>query len=259
VYHVAGVTAAKTKEGFYRGNHLATKNLLSVCAQYNSHIKRFIHVSSMAAVGPSLNGIPLNEQTPFHPITTYGKSKMAAEQEVHKHSDTFPTTIVRPPAVYGPRDVGVYTFFQSIKKGIRPLMGFKDKHVSLVHSTDLVNGIILAGESQRAAGQTYFISSERFYSWDEIGEVASRIMNKKTIRVKIPIPIVFLVAGISGFFGLFSKKPPILDFEKGRDIVQAGWICDVTKAKQDLGYKQTVSLEEGVRETIAWYREHGWL
>ena len=114
VYHLAGITKAKTKEEYYRGNHLATHNLLQAVLTTNPKLKRFVHVSSEAAVGPNTHDKPVNEQTPFHPITTYGKSKMEAEKECFALMDKLPITIIRPSVVYGPRDKDVFEDRKSV-------------------------------------------------------------------------------------------------------------------------------------------------
>jgi len=259
MYHVAGVVASKTREGFYKGNHLATRNLLNAVQQYNPGLSRFIHVSSLSAVGPSLDGHPVNETTSYHPITTYGKSKMEAEKEVLKCDGLFPWTIARPPAVYGPRDVATFDFFRTAAKGIIPLVGFDRKYVSLVHVRDLVNGIILAGERPEGANQIYFIGSRRYYDWDEIGETTMRVLGRSAVKVRVPEFLVYAVSGAVGFFSLFNKKPSVLNWEKGKDMVQKAWTCDISKAKTELGYMEMISLETGIKETIDWYRREGWM
>src|SRR5438034_1036973 len=123
VIHVAGVTAAKTKKDFYRHNQLATRGLLEATKQYAGNIERFVLISSQTAGGPSLDGNPVTEETPPHPITTYGKSKLAAEEESRQYRDDFPVTILRLPAIYGPRDSAILSFFQTVNKGIKPLIG----------------------------------------------------------------------------------------------------------------------------------------
>ena len=261
IYHVAGVVASKDRKGFFEGNQLATRNLLEAVRRYNPELKRFIHVSSQAAVGPSVSpDTPVDESAPLKPITTYGESKAAAEKEVLAAMNDIPCTIVRPPAVYGPRDVGVYSFFQVTRRGFSPLIGFDKKLVSLVHVGDLVRGFIEAGESERGVGETYFISSEQFYTWQEVGEITAKVLGKQRARfLRVPHSLVFAAAGISGFLSRFQKKPAILDFEKGRDLTRAYWICSVSKATEHFGYHQQISLEKGITETIAWYREQGWL
>ena len=259
VYHVAGVVASHSKEGFYIGNRDASKNLIEIVSRVNPNVKKFLHVSSQAAVGPSVSEQPIDETAPHHPITTYGRSKMEAEKVVLGFSDKLPITIIRPSAVYGPRDPATFDYFKTIYRGLEPLVGFRDKIVSLVHSTDLVSGIVLAGEKAEAAGHIFFISSEKRYSWTEIGNMSKEVMKKKALRVRLPEPLVYAVAATAGAFSRFSKKPSVLNFEKGRDMVQDYWTCDVGKAKTMLGYKQEVELADGVRETVSWYLQNGWM
>ncbi len=258
VYHSAGLTKAKTKEDYYKGNAEGTRNILEAAAG-SSSLKRFIHISSQAAVGPSPSPAPIDETVKAHPITTYGKSKWKAEQECLRRMTNIPITICRPPAVYGPRDKDVFEFFHTMSKGLQPMVGFNHKFVSLVHVTDLVRGFVMAGESEKASGQTYFISSKEYYGWKEIGEVTRRVMGRSALRLRIPEAGVYTIAAFAELFASFSSKPALINFEKARDMVQNYWTCDASKARRDFGYEQQVSLEEGIRATVAWYREKGWL
>jgi nucleoside-diphosphate-sugar epimerase len=259
VYHLAGLTKAMTKEEYDRGNHLATKNLLEAVLAERPGLTRFVHVSTQAAVGPSSGGVPIDETTPFHPITTYGVTKMEAEKECLRLMDRLPITITRPPAVYGPRDKDVFEFFSAMAKGLQPMIGFNNKTVSLIHVKDLVDGIIAAGEHPRAVGQTYFIASERYYDWKTVGQITARVMGKKAFRLRIPESGVYAIAAVSELYGKVSGKPVLLNFEKARDIVQDAWTCSIAKAQRELGFKESLSLEEGIRGTVAWYREQGWI
>ena len=259
VYHVAGVVGSKTKEGFYSQNRDGTKNLAESAARANPRVKKFILVSSGAAVGPAFSSKSIDESVAYHPITTYGKSKMQAELEVLKFRETFPITIVRPTVVYGPRDPATFDYFNTINKGLEPLVGFHDKFVNMVYASDLVNGIILAGESANSTGQSYFLGSDRGYSWREIGDITKKVMGKKSLRIRLPEPLVYAVAATAGLFSFFSEKPSVLNFEKGRDMVQDYWIFDISKARRELGYNPTINLEEGIRETISWYKTNGWM
>lgn len=261
VYHIAGVVAAKSRDGFFRGNVDATRNLLEAVKEVNPGLQRFVHASSLAAAGPAgSENDPIIESIHYNPITTYGESKAEAEKVVNGYASELPVTIVRPPAVYGPRDVGVYSFFQVVAKGFAPLIGFDRKVVSLVHVDDLVRGFILAGESPESKGETYFISSEEFYTWEHVGQIAAHAFGKKKARyLRVPHALVYTAAGLSGFLGKFQKKPPILDLEKGRDITQPYWICSVDKAREQLGYRQLISIDEGVQQTVDWYRAQGWV
>lgn len=259
IFHVAGVIKSKTKEGYYKGNVDATRNLLLAVEKVNPDLKRFLFVSSQAAAGPSPKGLAKTEEMECNPVTTYGRSKLMAELEVKKFAGKIPITIVRPSAVYGPRDPEILMFFQTLKKGIQPMVGFKEKYVSLVHVFDLIDGILLAAFSDNSINQTYFISSEKGYGWEEIGNISSRILGKKLIKIKIPHFAVYSLAAISQFLSYFSKDATILNLEKAREMVQESWVCSIEKAKKELGYTQKISIEEGIKNTIDWYIENKWL
>jgi nucleoside-diphosphate-sugar epimerase len=259
VFHSAGVTKARTAEEYFRGNTEGVKNMLDAVSEHNPGVKRFVQISSQTAAGPSPGITPITEETSPHPITTYGRSKLKAEQACAERQGAIPITIVRPPAVYGPRDKDIYEFFNTMSKGLQPMVGFKEKFVSLIHVGDLVRGVLGAAESEKARGQTYFISSSKVYGWKEVGEVTRSAIGKAAFRIKIPEAGVFAIAGISEFFGLFSTKPVLINIEKARDMVQDYWTCDSSKAQRDFGYTQEIPLEEGIRNTVEWYRSKGWL
>jgi dihydroflavonol-4-reductase len=261
VYHIGGLTAAKTYEEFLRGNRDFTKDLISTVYTYSKNLKKFIYVSSQTVAGPSKSlENPKTEEDECQPITSYGKSKRAGELEVINYFDKMPVTIVRPPAVYGPRDTAILSIFQTVNKGIGTLIGFNKKYVSLIHSDDLVRGIKLAGESSKSNSQIYFISSNEFYNWDQLMEIIKDKMGKKhIIKLKLPHSLVLIIAGISGFFGKFSSKPPVLNYEKGIDFIQDYWICSAEKAKNEIGFVQEMTIEAGMENSIKWYKENNWL
>jgi len=259
VFHSAGLTKAKHPEEYFRANTEGTANLLGAVLPIAPSLKRFVLVSSQTASGPSPSSTPITERHPPNPITTYGRSKLAAEREVLKYADKFPVTIVRPPAVYGPRDKDIFEFFNTFRRGLQPMVGFHEKYISLIHVLDLVRGIVMAGESNAARGNTYFISSQRAYGWKEVGEITRRAMGRRALRVRIPEPGVYAIASIAQFASLFSPKPALINLEKARDMVQDFWTCDGSKAQHDFGFVPEISLEQGIEETVAWYRKAGWL
>jgi dihydroflavonol-4-reductase len=259
VFHVAGVVKAKTKEEFERGNVLATKNLVEITAKVNPGIKKFIHVSSGAACGPNPDSEPLNEEYIPRPITTYGITKRQAEKEVLKFRDKIPVVIVRPPAVYGPRDTEVFIYFKTLNSRLNTIIGLKEKYVSLIHVTDLVNGIYLAGIKETKSGEIFFISSNRDYNWVEVGKVASAVSGKKALKIRIPHAVVYTVGAIAQLFSVFSKKAPTLNLEKCKDITRERWVFSNLKAVKQLGFSENFTLEEGFRDTYEWYKKQGWL
>ncbi|MFC2103507.1 NAD-dependent epimerase/dehydratase family protein [Bacteroidota bacterium] len=259
VYHVAGVVKSKKKEGYYRGNVETTRNLLDVTVENNPNLKRFIVVSSQTVSGPSHDGKPVTEETQCKPITTYGKSKLEEEKLSLSYKDKLPITICRAPAVYGQRDTEIFIYFQNFAKRLTTRIGFDKKILSLIHVEDLVEGFYLAANSDKAVGETYFISSENYYSWDDVHSVTSKVLGRKALKIVVPHFLVFTISAIAQFFSMFSSKAATLNLEKAKDLVQHAWICDTSKAMKDFGYKQKISLEEGIKRTCDWYKEMKWI
>lgn len=259
LFHVAGIVKAKDWEGYYKGNVETTKNLLETVKEVNPSIKRVILISSLTACGPSLDGKPVTEETEPHPITRYGKSKYEEEKLANTFMSSIPITIIMPHAVYGERDTEIFQYFQLYKAGLLPLIGFGEKHLNLIHVSDLVNGIYLASISDKSIGQKYFMASEEIYTWPRIGEAISKAFGKKAITIRLPHFLIYTVAAIAQFFSMFSKNAATFNLEKARDWVQKNWTCEVTKAMNDLGYRQNVSLDEGIKRSIDWYKEMKWL
>lgn len=259
IFHVAGVVKSKTKEGYFLGNVETTKNLLETVIENKINLKRFVVVGSLTATGPSLDGIPVNEQSPCNPITTYGKSKLEEEKLALSYKERIPITICRAPAVYGQRDTEIFIYFKSFSKGLTTLIGFDEKKLSLIHVIDLVEGIHQSALSEKSIGEVYFISSEEFYTWEQINNITARIFNKKPFVIRIPHFVVYLISAVAQFFSYFSSKAATLNIEKAKDLTQKYWICDTSKAKEHFNYKQKVSIEEGITQTIKWYKEQGWI
>jgi dihydroflavonol-4-reductase len=259
IFHVAGVVKSKKPEGYFKGNVETTRNLLDVSLNNLDSIKRFVVVSSQTVTGPSPDGKPVTEETECRPITTYGRSKLEEEKLALSYSDKLPITICRAPAVYGERDTEIFIYFNTFSKGLTTTIGFNKKILSLIHVTDLVNGIYLSAISEKATGQTYFVSSEKYYTWPEINTITGNVIGKKAVIIKVPHFLVYTIAAIAQFFAIFSKNAATLNLEKAKDITQQYWICDTSKAIRDFGYKQNISAEEGIRRTIEWYKKMKWI
>jgi nucleoside-diphosphate-sugar epimerase len=259
IFHVAGVVKAKDEAGYFQGNVESTKVLLDVASEFKDKIKKFVVVSSQTVSGPALNGKPVTEDMKPNPLTTYARSKLKQEQIALSYKNIFPVTICRAPAIYGERDTEIFIYFQVFNRGLTTMIGFDKKELSLLHVADLAEGLYLAAISEKANGEIYFISSEKFYTWDEVGAITSKVLNKKAFRIRIPHFIVFIIAAIAQFFAVFSSKPATLNIEKAKDLTQRYWICDPSKAIRELGFKQKVSIEEGIKRTCDWYKKMKWI
>ncbi|MGB2698673.1 MAG: NAD(P)-dependent oxidoreductase [Candidatus Zixiibacteriota bacterium] len=259
VFHLGGLTKAQNSNDYYKANHEGTKNLVEATLESNPGIKRFIYVSSQAAVGPGKDTTPLNEDSPCNPITDYGKSKLLGEKAVLFYRDKLPITIIRPPGIYGPRDTEIFTFFKLIKNHIKPLFGFRENYLSLVYVKDLVEGICLASESKKAIGQTYFIANEKPSSFSEAQDLIQKALNVKAIAIRIPIFLFIFSAFLSQLFSTLKGEASSFNTQKAREISERFWICDVSKAKEELGFKTKYRLEQGITETVDWYNQNNWL
>jgi dihydroflavonol-4-reductase len=259
VYHSAGLTKAKTREEYFKANAEGTKNLVEACLEENPKLQRLVYISSQAAVGPGDDERPLNETAPCRPVTYYGESKLEGERIVLKHADQLPVTIIRPPAVYGPRDTDMLGFFKVVNKGFRIAFGRGESFVSLVYVKDLVDGIILASENLKAIGQIYFIADDEVYSWTQAFKIIAKVLNKKTIPLRIPKSLVFFLAFLSENFSRLLGRTATFNVQKVKEITRRFWGLDVSKAKAELGFSAKYDLERGAEETAKWYRRKGWI
>ena len=259
IYHLAGVTKSLKDKNYIEANIKGTKNLIEAILATNNKLKRLIHVSSMAAVGPSPTIEPIDENFPPNPINIYGRTKLEAENYVKQFFDKIPITIVRPPAVFGPRDEDILQFFNTIKFGIIPKTGGRDKYLSLIYVKDLVEGIIMAGDSKKTRGETYFLTSELPISWEELAKIALKVLNKRGFNINVPMALIKGATFLSELTGRLTGSNPALNWERFEQMKPDFWICSSQKAMRDFGFKAETSIENSVRETVEWYVKQGWL
>jgi len=259
VFHLAALTKSATDEGFYKVNVMGTVNLLKAVLQHNPKINRFVFMSSQAASGPSQNNEPVKETDSCHPVNPYGSSKLAAEEVVLAFGSQIPVTIIRPPVVYGPRDVDVFEYYRSIRSGIRPILGSRDRMGSFIYVEDLVGGLILAAEKKEAVGQKYFLVNESIISWRVLDEEIARAMGRRTITLHLSLPIITMVVFVMEIVSKIKGIPSVFNRHKIKELKDRFWICDGSKAIQELGFIPQTSLKDGVRKTLEWYTQEGWL
>jgi len=253
IFHLAGLTKSVSKDEFFCINEKGTANLIQAVAGKNPGLKRFVYLSSLAAAGPSENGSPIREDCVPSPVSNYGKSKLEGEQAVMKYEETIPVTILRPPAVYGPRDKDMLVMFKMIKKGFFFDLG--TCYYSLLYVDDLVHGIILSAESENAVGKKYFLSGDRFYTGEQIAMEIASALDVKATPLKVPKSVMPLVAFISEKM----NKQGIINRDRIKDFRHSRWICDSGKAKEEFGFQPKVAIKEGIKWTADWYRIHRWL
>lgn len=257
IFHVAGVVRARTQQEFDTANVDATENLINIAQEKG--IKNIVVLSSLAGVGPS-DGVPISENAPMNPVSMYGESKKRMEAMINKVAQKGDSIkIIRPPAVYGPREADIYTYFKSFSKGLCPIVGDGNHpRISMVYVTDLVDGIIKASQKTDKGIHTYFISGAEDHTWNQIKEITSIVLNKKPLTIKIKPGLVKKISGLIESTASLFGKYPVINREKAKEMILE-WTCSPKKAIKELNYEPKVSLEEGISRTIRWYKKNNWL
>ncbi len=259
VYHLAAVLMGTSEDEFADSNIEGTKNLLEATLQNRgAQFKRVLFTSSQAAAGPSPSASPIDETHAPKPVSWYGKSKQRGEEIAHEyHNKGLPITIARPVAVYGEgeRDLSGGTF-PIVKSGLKPMVGFKRKTVSLVHVEDLVAGLIAATENGATDGKTYFFTNPSVYrDTDVTSAIADAFGNRLRIPLVTPHFALRLGAIVSEWLHHFTRSRPALTRDKVRELKQRFWAASAGAAKQDFGWEAGLSLGDGMRRAVADWKE----
>jgi len=266
VYHVAGITRAPSWAPFYEVNVKGTLNLLGAVKHAVPDVERVLITSSLAAVG-RCDADVATEASPLRPVSRYGRSKAQMEEALwedhdmtESYGEALPLTVVRPSAVYGPRDRDILDFFQAVKRHVCPIVGGgTDPTLSLVHGRDLARGIVAASLSPTAKGETYLLGSDRPYAWNEVKQAATDALNTWALTLPVPDALVDTVGAVVEAWGALTGTYPPLNREKAREIRYACTACTIDKAQAHFDYAPRIPLDEGVAETIEWYKAKGWL
>ncbi len=261
VVHAAGATKCLHAEDFFRSNTDGTKNLVQALIELQMPLKRFVFVSSLSVYGPVAEKQPYREiclNDKPQPNTAYGRSKLAAEQYIESLS-SLPYVILQPTGVYGPRERDYFMMAKSIKSHTDFSVGYKPQDLTFVYVLDVVQAIFLALDSQKTGGK-YMLSDGEVYSSRTFSDLIHRELGKPwLLRIKAPIWLLRIITFCGEYIGRMTGKISALNNDKYNIMKQRNWRCDINPAIKDLGYKPKYQLDEGVRLTIKWYKENGWL
>jgi dihydroflavonol-4-reductase len=258
VYHCAGATKARKAELLYRVNAEGTANLADACLARTTP-PRLVYVSSQAAAGPCRAGGARREAEECVPVSHYGRSKLEGERALERREADLPFVVVRPSAVYGPRDTEMLLFFKFVSKGIEPALGWNDRYLSLCYVGDLADAMMLAGRQANARGEVYFVAHDEVWDWRGVSHAAAAALGVRTRAVRVPKAVLFGAATIAELAATLSGKVATLNRERARVMMEELWVCDISKAREELGFAPRVGFAEGAKLTAAWYREQGWL
>ncbi len=259
VIHNAGITKAINKNQYYISNFEYSKKLIDVLIYQNKIPEKFIYISSLAAYGPgnaiTLNSIKLTDK-PI-PITSYGRSKLETEKYLIQLAN-FPYIIIRPTAVYGPRDKDLLTVFKLINNNIELNVGSKKQHLTFIYVRDLVVALFNALESD-IVNKGYFVSDGNVYDSKILGSIIKEQLGKKTFKIDVPFFLAKLIAMVVESTKYITKKQTVLNFEKLNELKSVNWKCDNEPTITDLNFIPNYDLSRGVFETINWYKQNNWL
>ena len=259
VFHCAGLTKAKSRSGYFQVNATACSNLYEQCQKRGSQIKGVVHLSSLAATGPSPQGSLVDEITPCKPVTYYGQSKLAGEEIALQYSKSIPLTVIRPPVVYGPREENFFTFIKLIQKGWGLQIGRAGKELSLIYVSDLVEAMLTASDPSKQKGRSYFVTDGHVYVWEQIAKECARIMNVRVKTLKIPEAMLVPVALFFEAWSSFSSSPALFDRQRMIDIRQSSWSASAEIFFKEFDFKPQYELNRGLAETINWCQQEKWL
>jgi UDP-glucose 4-epimerase len=257
VIHAAGATKAASEKDYERINASYTSNLGQAIATVQLPLKKFIFLSSLAAAGPSQSHDAITERDREKPVTWYGKSKLLAELHLSK-IQALPVITLRPTAVYGPRDRDIFILLKTFSQGIEPYIGSKAQQLSFVYVKDLATVTIDALRSN-ITGRTYNVADGHSYNRYDLANITKQILHLKTLRVHLPPPLVHMMAFFQEVAGKMKGSTPALNRNKIAELTAFNWSCSIDNICHDLGFKPRYSLENGLAETIQWYKENQWL
>ena len=262
VVHAAGVTKCLNKADFHRINTEGTKHLVEALLELKMPLKRFVFVSSLSVFGAIKEKLPYDEiredDTP-QPNTEYGRSKLATEQYLDSLGTRLPYIILRPTGVYGPREKDYFMMAKSIKQHIDFAVGFQRQDITFVYVTDIVQAVFLALEKGKT-GRKYFLSDGEVYQSTTFSDLIHEELGRPWwLRITAPTWVLRIITFFGEYVGRMTGKVTALNNDKYNILKQRNWRCDITPARQELGFEPKVKLEEGVRRTIRWYQDNKWL
>jgi len=258
VFHCAGIIHPKNVKEFYKINVDGTKNILEAGIKANA--KKFVHISSNSAQGNNVErAILMKEDQQEHPAKNYGKSKYKAEQIVKEaqKSGKINTVILRPCWFYGIRQPDRMTKLMKMIKNGHPIIFGDGKNLrSMTYIDNLVDLMMLVEANDKANGQTYWAADERPYETLEIyQEIANELGVKLNPRFipKIVSQMFELADDVFQGVGMYNINFHVAG-EMTKDIA-----CDISKAKNELGYKPRVDIKKGIKRSVEWCRQNNLL
>jgi nucleoside-diphosphate-sugar epimerase len=272
VFHLAGVTAA-LRPGDFEPVNVGGVEAIAQAASIQAKPPTLVMVSSVAAAGPAARDGVRTEAEAAAPVSAYCRSKLAGEQVLLRFADRVPATIIRPGVVFGPRDKASLRIFRAIRRsGVHVYPRLRTPPLSVIYVQDVVRLLISAAErgerlpppganGDAVAGQgIYFACREEFPTYHEFGRLAATALDRRWfIPLPLPPPVPLLVGGASEMIARLRGKASILNRDKIIEATVPSWACSPAKSREQLAWSADQPLLDQMRQTVAWYRQAGWL
>lgn len=249
--------AGSDKKEAYAVNVEGTINVLKAAKKFG--VKRLIHCSTIGVHG-DVRSIPADESTPFNPGDLYQETKLTAEKEVWKfYEETgLPITVVRPISVYGPGDLRMLKLFRAIKKGCFVMIGEGNVLFHPAYIDDVIDGFILSGMCQEAIGEVFIVGGQGYLPLKDLVAKIAKMLGVSTPRFHVSLAPVEILAGLcERVCSPFGIAPPL--HKRRVSFFKNNRAFSIDKARHLLGFTPKVPLDEGLKRTIYWYRESGYL
>ena len=258
--HCAGVVNAPSQEIYQRGNVTTTNTLLEAAA--NRWLDRqdtaaFVLISSLAAHGPASLDQPAVETDACLPITAYGRSKLAAEKLLDVGDWPFRTAILRPPALYGPRDREFLSLFSLARRGWTGRIGRSLTGLSLVHGSDAAAAAVDLLETPAAVGPYFVDDGQTGYGWDALAAALGQMAGRKVSVLPIPLGLLKFFSWIIG--SRRASRSVVMNRDRIRDLESCGWVCRGDKLTAATGFRARYTAKAGFADTLDFYLKEGWL
>ncbi len=255
VVHVAGKTSARNEADYLLANATGTENV-AAATRVHAPGAQVVLVSSQAAGGPSRDGVPVKAADSPHPVSAYGRSKLAGEDAVRRGH--VPFTILRPSAVYGPRETAIRDLFTAASRGFVPLLAGGFPRIQMVYAEDVAAAVIGA-LSRGGREETFFVAHPEVLDYRRIAETLAALPTRRPRLLPVPGAAIRAAGLVAGLFSGLGKGPPVFNAEKANEMLQAAWLCDVSDAQIALGQPFRTDFAAGARQTWEWYLSRGWL
>lgn len=233
-----------------------TANLLQAAATAN--VKRFIHLSAGGVTGPVKEGVA-DETTECRPSNAYERAKLLGERLALELGESLnvSVTVVRPTFTYGPGDGHKLPLFQAVRDGRFAFIGDGLSVNHPVYIDDVVNGVELA-RRKGEGGEVYIIGGPEPVTKRVLIETIAELLDVPVPKSHIPRVLAAAAAVAAETFGVLTGGRPFITRSRV-SMMGDDYGYSIDKAVQSLGYQPQMDLREGLRETIADYRQRGWL